>query len=127
MDQTEKSGRNREKRAHMRGPECQANLEVLARIAARAAGRDPDERVQVVLGDTVAFDDAVWRYDDFMLRAEAAYEVLTGQTVDAAWISRHKSATVTQHYLSGSVSNGSDAGEYRSASEDGGSVSRLRS
>jgi hypothetical protein len=52
-------------------------IETLARIAARAAGRDPDERVQVVLGKTVAFDDVVWRYDDFLLRAEAAFDALT--------------------------------------------------
>jgi hypothetical protein len=49
-------------------------------MAARAAGRDPDERVRVVLGDTVAFDDVTWRYDDFIQRAEAAYKVLTGPT-----------------------------------------------
>jgi hypothetical protein len=61
-------------------PERLAVLEPLAKMAARAAGRDPDERVRVVLGDTVAFDDVTWRYDDFIQRAEAAYKVLTGPT-----------------------------------------------
>jgi hypothetical protein len=60
--------------------ERRANLEVLARMAAREAGRDPDERVQVVLGDTVAFDDVLWRYPDFLMRAEAAYAALTAPT-----------------------------------------------
>ncbi len=53
-----------------------ADIEALARMAARLAGRDPDERVSVTLGDMVAFNDAVWRYPDFLKRAEVAYEAL---------------------------------------------------
>ena len=45
-------------------------------MAARIAGRDPDEYVRVKLGDIVAFEGAVWRYPDFILRAKAAYAVL---------------------------------------------------
>ena len=55
-----------------------ADLETLARMAARLAGRDPDEHVRVALGEEVAFNDAVWRYPDFLARAEAAYAVLAG-------------------------------------------------
>ena len=47
-------------------------------MAARLAGRDPDECVCVKLGDMVAFADAMWRYPDFLQRAEAAYGALVG-------------------------------------------------
>ena len=47
-------------------------------MAARLAGRDPDEHVRVTLGEEVAFNDAMWRYPDFLARAEAAYAVLAG-------------------------------------------------
>ena len=55
-----------------------ADLETLARMAARLAGRDPDEHARVALGDVVAFDDVMWRYPDFLARAEAAYAALAG-------------------------------------------------
>jgi hypothetical protein len=44
-----------------------ADIETLARIAARLAGRDPDEHVRVNVGNVVAFDDVVWRYPDFLV------------------------------------------------------------
>ena len=53
-----------------------ADLETLARMAARLAGRDPDEHVRMALGDVVAFDDVMWRY--FLARAGAAYAILAG-------------------------------------------------
>ena len=53
-----------------------ADIEVLARMAARLAGRDPDEHVVLRLGDVVAFDGLLWRYPDFLARAEAAYAQL---------------------------------------------------
>ena len=60
----------------MTGEQKSADLETLARMAARLAGRDPDEHVRMVLGETVAFDDTMWRYPDFVSRAKAAYAVL---------------------------------------------------
>lgn len=53
------------------------HIETLARVAAELAGRDPDEHLRLELGDVVAFDDVMWRYPDFLARAEAAYDVLT--------------------------------------------------
>ena len=53
-----------------------ADIEALARMAARLAGRDPDQHVKMAWGNTVAFDDVMWRYPDFLARAEKAYEVL---------------------------------------------------
>ena len=53
-----------------------ADIEALAKIAARLAGRDPDEHVRLNLGGVVAFDDVMWRYPDFMTRAETAYAAL---------------------------------------------------
>jgi hypothetical protein len=53
-----------------------ADLKALARMAARLAGRDPDEHLVVKVGDTVAFEDFAWRYPDFTKRAEAAYQLL---------------------------------------------------
>ena len=47
-------------------------------MAARHAGRDPDEHLRLKLADVVAFDDVMWRYPDFVARAEAAYDALTG-------------------------------------------------
>lgn len=68
------------------------DIEMLAKMAARLAGRDPDEVLRLKLGDVVAFDDVVWRYPDFLLRAEAAYELLVSyplaRTVKAAELSR---------------------------------------
>ena len=58
--------------------DCDRNtdIEVLARMAARLAGRDPDEHLRMELAEVVAFDDVLWRYPDFLDRAEAAYEML---------------------------------------------------
>ena len=53
-------------------------LETLARMAAQLAGRDPDRRYTIKLGDLIAFDDVAWRYPDFLIRAEAAYAALSG-------------------------------------------------
>ena len=53
-----------------------ADIETLARIAARLAGRDPDQYVRLELGELLAFDDVMWRYPDFLERAEAAYAEL---------------------------------------------------
>ena len=53
------------------------DIETLARMAARLAGRDPDEQVLLKLADVVAFDQVMWRYPDFLARAEAAYDALT--------------------------------------------------
>ena len=55
-----------------------ADIEVLARMAARFAGRDPDEHVRIKLGSIVAFEDAIWRYPDFIARAHAACRALVG-------------------------------------------------
>jgi hypothetical protein len=54
----------------------QADIETLARIAARLAGRDPDEHVRVKIADHVAFEGEIWRYPDFLRRAEDAYSLL---------------------------------------------------
>ena len=51
-------------------------IETLARLAARIAGRDPDDHATITLGDVTAFDDLMWRYPDFLARAEAAYRLL---------------------------------------------------
>ena len=53
-----------------------ADIEVLARMAARLAGRDPDQHVRMSWGGVEAFDDVMWRYPDFLMRAEKAYSVL---------------------------------------------------
>ena len=53
------------------------DIEMLARMAARFAGRDPDQQVQLKWGDLVVFDDVVWRHPDFLKRAETAYSVLS--------------------------------------------------
>lgn len=55
-----------------------ADTEVLARMAARLAGRDPDEHVRLKLGDVDVFDGAIWRYPDFLARAQTAYRALIG-------------------------------------------------
>jgi len=52
------------------------DIELLARMAARLAGRDPDEAARIEIGGVVAFDDVMWRYPDFLARADAAYHVL---------------------------------------------------
>ena len=60
----------------MDDPQKIADLKVLAIMAARLAGRDPEEKVVVRIGDHVVFDDVAWRYPDFVSRAGAAYELL---------------------------------------------------
>jgi PAS domain S-box-containing protein len=50
--------------------------EPLARMAAQLAGRNPDGRAVIRFGDFVAFDDVMWRYPDFLARADAAYRLL---------------------------------------------------
>jgi hypothetical protein len=60
----------------MNADEKFADVKLLARMAARLAGRDPDEPIIVQVGDVVAFNDVAWRYPDFVKRAEAAYKTL---------------------------------------------------
>jgi hypothetical protein len=57
-----------------------AVIESLARMAAQLAGRDPDEQVRMRLAGAVVFEEVMWRYTDFLRRAEAAYEVLSAAT-----------------------------------------------
>lgn len=52
------------------------HLESLARMAAGLAGRKPGDHVTIRFGNVVAFDDVMWRYPDFLARAEAAYRIL---------------------------------------------------
>jgi len=54
-----------------------AGLKSLARMAARLAGRDPDERILVKDSDGVVFTDVAWRYPEYLKRAESAYDYLT--------------------------------------------------
>jgi hypothetical protein len=59
-------------------------------MAARLAGRDPDERQTIQLGGVIAFDGATWRYPDFLARAEAAYALLQhADLIHAAEIAEH--------------------------------------
>lgn len=58
--------------SHMSETQKSADMESLARMAARLAGRNPDEQVTIQLGDMPAFDDVLWKYPDFLARAEAA-------------------------------------------------------
>ena len=53
-----------------------ADLETLSRMAARLAGRNPDGRLTLKIAETTVFDDVMWRYPDFVHRAESAYAVL---------------------------------------------------
>ena len=55
-----------------------ADIEALARISARLAGRDPDEHVHFELAKVIIHDGPLWRYPDFMERAETAYRMLEG-------------------------------------------------
>jgi hypothetical protein len=55
-----------------------ADIESLAKMAARLAGRNPDDHVKMKLGEVVGFEGPIWTYPDFVLRAEAAYELLNG-------------------------------------------------
>ena len=54
-------------------------IELLACLAAQLAGQDPDRRATIRFGKVVAFDDVVWRYPDFLARAEAAYRILAAE------------------------------------------------
>ena len=65
------------------------HIETLARVAAELAGRDPDELLRLKLGDVVAFDDVMWRYPDFLARAEAAYDVLSKADLTQCALSTH--------------------------------------
>lgn len=67
--------------AQMERQQRSQDIELLARLAARLAGRNPDETVTLELGDVVAFDGPIWRYPDFLARAEAAYEMLRNPTL----------------------------------------------
>jgi hypothetical protein len=60
----------------MTDPHKQSQIEILARMAAKLAGRDPDSHITIKLGDLIAFDDVAWRYSDFLRCAEAAYTAL---------------------------------------------------
>lgn len=65
-----------------RDAECTARSQLslvccgASRMAARMAGRDPDEHLKIALAEVVPFDDLLWRYPDFLTRAEAAYHAL---------------------------------------------------
>lgn len=61
-----------------------ADMESLARMAARLVGCNPDEHVTIQLGVMPAFDDVLWKYPDFLARAEAAYNELAGPAVASA-------------------------------------------
>jgi hypothetical protein len=52
------------------------DIETLARMAARLAGRDPDEQVNIRLAGVSVFEGVVWRYPDFLGRAKEAYAAL---------------------------------------------------
>jgi hypothetical protein len=60
-----------------------ADIELLACIAARLAGQDPDPPTTIKIRDVIAFDDVAWRYPDFLARAEAAYRMLGALTLPA--------------------------------------------
>jgi hypothetical protein len=60
----------------MNHPERSVDIEMLAKMAARLAGRNPEELVKLELGEVLAFEGPVWRYPDFLTRAEQAYAVL---------------------------------------------------
>ena len=57
-----------------------ADVETLARMAARLAGRDPDEHVSIELAGVTVFEGVTWRYPDFLGRAKSAYAVLASST-----------------------------------------------
>ena len=74
------------------------HIESLARMAAQIAGRDPDEHVRLKLADVVAFDDVMWRYPDFLARAEAAYDVLNGVSLThPASFNGHEQLVANRH------------------------------
>jgi hypothetical protein len=53
-----------------------ADIEALARIAARLAGRNPEQHVRLKWDEFIGFEGPMWRYPDFISRAERAYAVL---------------------------------------------------
>jgi hypothetical protein len=53
-----------------------ADIEMLARMAARLAARDPDERATLKIGQVTVYEGEMWRYPDFLGRAKEAYDVL---------------------------------------------------
>jgi hypothetical protein len=67
----------------MNGTQRLADVELLARMAARLAGRDPDEHVKMELAGVVVFEGVMWRYPDYLGRAKEAYDVLARAT---SWI-----------------------------------------
>jgi hypothetical protein len=62
-------------------PQKTADIETLARMAARLAGRDPDEHFRLRLARELFHDGPAWSYVDFMKRAEAAYALLECPTL----------------------------------------------
>jgi hypothetical protein len=54
-------------------PQRQMDIKVLAMMAARLAGRDPEQLVKVEVAD---FEGPIWRYPDLLERAEKAYALL---------------------------------------------------
>jgi hypothetical protein len=82
------------------------DIEALARIAARLAGRDPDEHLTLKLADLVPFDGAMWSYPDFLMRAEAAYHALEAPVLTlppsfngtTAGSVRHRQDTVAEQH-----------------------------
>ena len=66
----------------MSDPQTAADIETLARMAARLAGRDPDEHLIIELAGARPFDGVMWRYHDFLRRAETAYSALAGPHLD---------------------------------------------
>ena len=57
------------------------DIETLARMAARLAGRDPDEHVTITFAGQIVFKGFSWSYPDFLARAEAALDVLNTATL----------------------------------------------
>jgi hypothetical protein len=66
-----------------------SDIETLARMAARLAGRNPDEHFKMALGDVVPFDGPMWSYPDFLARADAAYHALTTPSLTVPPTKKH--------------------------------------
>jgi hypothetical protein len=64
----------------MDDPQRLMDLQVLAKMAARLAGRDPEQHVKVELAGAVAFEGPIWSYPDFIARAEMAYAMLVSSS-----------------------------------------------
>lgn len=65
-------------------------IKVLARMAARLAGRDPDEHIKITLGHSTFFDGPMWTYPDFLERARVAYQALTEPTLGQARLAQSR-------------------------------------